>query len=115
MIHYISILVLLLLLFLLYKYYNQLKEPFYNLHRSKIEQHFRFTMDDYPYEFATHPPTDHAIRREKLRNKIQEKYNLYVKEKPFDKQASVQYKCRPSLTGEYTDCGPYAKNICKIP
>jgi hypothetical protein len=122
MIHYISFfIILLLILFLLKKYYidvklkDRLKEPFHNLHRSKVEQHYRFTMDDYPYGWATHPPTDYAIRREKLRNEIQEKYNLYVKQNPFDKKALVQYKCRPTITNEYTDCGPYARNICTIP
>lgn len=109
------VIILLSFLYLSLSATNYVKEPFHNLHRSKIEQHYRFTMDDYPYGFATHPPTDHAIRRENLRNKILDKYNLYVKENPFDKKALIQYRCRPSITGEYTDCGPFAKNTCNLP
>lgn len=115
-INIITTITILLLLFYFFKLkFNTFSEGFDNLHRSKIEQHYRFTLDDYPYGFATHPPTDYAIRREKLRNKILDKYNEYIKLNLFDKKASVQYPCRPSITKEYIDCGPYSYNICKLP
>lgn len=70
--------------------------------------------DDYPYAFATHPPTDYAIRRENLRTKLFNRYNQYIKLNPFDKKATIQYPCRSSITKEYIDCGPFSYNTCSM-
>ena len=105
--------ILFLILYLLYKNSCYKKENFQEKKTSKniniinvpndfIPTH-PFTNSDSGLNLIDNPQEHYIYEKNKKSEKFKENKGYYTKE----------YGCRPSITGVFTDCGPYSFNSCE--
>ena len=116
--NYICLLFLILIIFLSFSCIN-FKEGYEDINQNVNDIPKNINKIKIPSNFKpTHPWSKQKKSGLKLLDNPSEEY-LYNKDKDYENemndnlsQFATSFSCRPSITGVFTDCGPYSFNAC---